>query len=80
MVCSGDTLCPRGVVPWLRFAQPDAAQINHVHVVLKKAQGEVMLNQGAVNLRGPVLAKLIQGFQDRKAGQSNAVCRSAILA
>jgi hypothetical protein len=38
------------------------------------------LDQGAVNLRGPVPAKLIQGFQDRKAGQANAVCRGAILA
>jgi hypothetical protein len=47
---------------------------------LKKAQGEVVLDQGAINLHGPVPAKLIRGFQDRKAGQSNAVCRSAILA
>ena len=25
MVCSGDTLCPRGVVSWLRFALDDQA-------------------------------------------------------
>jgi hypothetical protein len=64
----------------MRLPQAHAVQINHVHVVLKKAQGEVVLDQGAINLRGPVPAKLIQGLQDSKAGQANAGFRGTILA
>src|SRR4030095_2400793 len=53
--------------------QAYATEINDVHVVTQKMQGEVMLYLGAVNLCGPVPTKLIQGFNHRKAREANAV-------
>jgi len=47
-------------------------------VVLEKAQGEVLLHQGAVDLGGPVPAKLIPGFEHRKARLANAVLGGAV--
>jgi len=41
-------------------------------------QGEVRLHLGAVKLRGPVPAQLIQGFNHREAGQTKAVFRGAV--
>jgi hypothetical protein len=58
--------------------QPNSSEINSVYVVTQKMQGEVMLHLGAVHLRGPVPAQLIQGFQHRKAGQTPAVFRGAV--
>src|SRR5215831_6152271 len=58
--------------------QSYATEIKDVHVVTQKMQGEVMLHLGAVNLRGPVPAKLIQGFNHRKASEANTVFRSAV--
>src|SRR5215468_6934077 len=58
--------------------QPYATEINDVHVVTQETQGEVMLYLGAVHLRGPVPAKLIQGFNHRKTRQANAVLGGAV--
>ena len=58
MVCSGDTLCPRGVVPWLRFPQAYPPEQDEVGFGLDKLEMEVMLHLEAVNLGGPVLGCL----------------------
>src|SRR5262245_18132923 len=54
MVCSGDTLCPRGVVPWLRFPQAAAAQQDQVGFVLDTCQAEVVLDLETVHPGRPV--------------------------
>ncbi len=59
MVCSGDTLCPTGVVIWLGFAQADAAEEDEVGLVLDKRQAEVVLHLEAVHPGGPVPAELL---------------------
>lgn len=67
MVCSGDTLCPRGVVPWLRFAQADTAESDHVGLVLDQLEPDLGWALEAVHAGGPVPAALLEGLH---AGQA----------
>jgi hypothetical protein len=62
----------------LGFSEAYPAQINYIHVLSQKAQGEVMLDLGTVNLRGPVPAERIQGFNDGKARHANASLSSTV--
>ena len=62
----------------VRFAQADAAQIDEVGLVFDKPEAEVVLHLEAVNLGGPVPAKLIQGFDDGKACLANAIFGGAV--
>jgi hypothetical protein len=41
MVRSDDTLCPRGVVTWLRFAQTNSTKRDEVGCVFDKAETKV---------------------------------------
>src|SRR5437870_10154363 len=52
MVCSGDTLCPRGVVAWLRFAQAHTAEQDEVGFVFDNIEVEVLLYVEAVDPGG----------------------------
>ena len=62
----------------MAFAQPDAAQEDDVGPLGDKLQTEEVLDLEAVDLLGPAPVELVQGFDDREAGLSDASLDRAV--
>ena len=60
------------------LASTHAAQGDQIGLVFDKAEAKVVLHLEAVNLSGPVPAKLIEGFDDGESRLAQAVVGSTV--
>src|SRR6266705_788071 len=72
MVCSGDTLCPKGVVPWLRFSNARGAGDEHiVPLVDPLARGQAE-HEGFIKPTRVTIVKVLQAGTQPQLGLPQA--------
>ena len=60
MVCSGDTLCPRGVVPWLRFPKPGRAGDKYIMPLVDPVARRQAEHDGFIEPTGVTIVEIFE--------------------